>query len=246
MNDRMKFIARLSLHSIFDNGRHILIQTALIAVLTSSPLQVWAEYEPPLPKDSAPWVGNTRSGTPCQGKAQGYGPYDYTNPIHRGDPLQTVEVAHFTPKVERLESGERSGKDPIGDIDYTLRAFPNHHRALYSLITYYFKFTNFHNERKIYPECYLQRALNFKRDDGNVLLLFGLYLHKSGALVDAQKKYKEAEKLMPNSAELHYNMGLLYFDLKDFANSKKYGIRAYELGYPLPGLRKKLKQAGHW
>jgi len=206
---------------------------------------VWATV-PPLPKDSAPWVGNTLSGAPCQGKGQGYGPYDYTNPNHRGNILKIVEQHHFTPKVEYLESGETTGKNPIGDIDYTLRAFPNHHRALYSLINYYFKQTNLYKKSDIYPECYLQRALNFKLNDGNVWLLFGLYLHKSGALVPAQQKYKEAEKIMPNSAELHYNMGLLYFELKDFASSKKYAIRAYELGYPLPGLRKKLKQAGHW
>ena len=64
----------------------------------------------------------------CGSLENAYGPYDYRT--DRGNRLYLVESAHFTPVVESLISG-LSG--PLGaELDYTLRAFPNHHRALIS------------------------------------------------------------------------------------------------------------------
>ena len=55
-----------------------------------------------------------------------FGPFDYRTATK--DKLKLVESYHFTPKVESLIGGQ-SGT--LGaDIDYTLRAFPNHPRAL--------------------------------------------------------------------------------------------------------------------
>ena len=86
----------------------------------------------PLPaiaaKGFAPWVGNTFQETPCVGRKQGYGPYDYTQRAALAHNLSIVENFHFTPNVENLRKGE-NGSVP-GDIDYTLSAWPNHHRAL--------------------------------------------------------------------------------------------------------------------
>lgn len=47
------------------------------------------------------------------------------------------------------------------------------------------------------------------------------------------------------SAEIQYFLGLALLKLKDFDNAKLHAKRAYELGYPLPGLRRKLAAAGH-
>ncbi|MBK8750852.1 MAG: hypothetical protein IPL99_04020 [Candidatus Competibacteraceae bacterium] len=43
-----------------------------------------------------------------------------------------------------------------------------------------------------------------------------------------------------------FGMGLLYFDLKQYGLAKQYAQKAYQLGYPLPGLRKKLASVGQW
>lgn len=48
------------------------------------------------------------------------------------------------------------------------------------------------------------------------------------------------------SSEIHYNLGLLYFELKEMDNAVAYAKKAYEEQYPLPGLQEKLKRAGHW
>ena len=60
----------------------------------------------------------------------GYGPYDYTNPIHFREKLPIVEGAHFDAGVESLRGHLKKNAGTLdGDLDYTLRAFPNHHRA---------------------------------------------------------------------------------------------------------------------
>lgn len=73
----------------------------------------------------------------CGSLQNAFGPFDYRDPEARGEPLRLVESAHFTPSVESLVKGN-SGT-VAGDLDYTLRAFPNHHRALYSVAQYAFR-----------------------------------------------------------------------------------------------------------
>jgi tetratricopeptide (TPR) repeat protein len=99
-------------------------------------------------------------------------------------------------------------------------------------------------------ECYFETAITFAEKynlhDGNTRNVYGVYLHKRGELDAALKQYKQAENLLPNSAEVHYNLGLLYVDKKDFKNAQFHAEKAYRLGHPLPGLRNKLIAAGVW
>ena len=54
------------------------------------------------------------------------------------------------------------------------------------------------------------------------------------------------ENLSPEDYNTHYNLGLLYFDKKNFAKSKEHAKIAYDQGFPLPGLKNKLTKAGQW
>lgn len=47
------------------------------------------------------------------------------------------------------------------------------------------------------------------------------------------------------SAELQYALGLSYLDAKQYEEAREHARKAYELGYPLPGLRDKLRTAGY-
>jgi hypothetical protein len=49
---------------------------------------------------------------------------------------------------------------------------------------------------------------------------------------------------MPNSAEVHYNFGLLYVATGELDLAVEHANRAYGLGFPLPGLRRMLANAG--
>lgn len=190
--------------------------------------------------------GKDLSGKPCSGGQQGYGPYDYTNQGNHRRRLPIVEEFHFTPAVEGLRHGQSSLL--LHDIDYTIRAFPNHHRALFALIR--FVTEPGHPKEGVgdlrsQPECYLQRALRFKPDDGKVMLLYGLYLHRLGKLAEAEHQYRAAVKQMPRSSEAHYNLGLLLTDMERYQEAVPEARKAYQLGYPLSGLRRRLAEAGH-
>lgn len=189
------------------------------------------------------WVGQDFKGAPCEGEDTGYGPYDYTNPRHRKQNLKIVEIHHFTREVEALERGKSSHL--VEDLDYTLRAFPNHHRALYSVIRYGRKQRRRHGELWSPPECYLQRAIAYRPKDAKARLLYGIYLHKHEKMDDAREQYGLAIKLSPNSAEAHYNLGLLLADMALYEEARAEAIKAYALGYPLPGLKQRLESEGY-
>jgi len=86
----------------------------------------------------APWVGLDLNGINCTGRGQGYGPFDYRTATEFQRHI--VEVRHFTPDMELLKGGKAGGISPIleipSNLDYTLSALPNHHRALLTAIRF--------------------------------------------------------------------------------------------------------------
>ncbi len=199
----------------------------------------------PAAAERAPWVGQEFSGAPCDGQATGFGPFDYTNPTHVREKLAIVERNHFTSKVSSLQGGESGGL--LSDIDYTLRAFPNHHRALYTLIRLSTReaLEQRLDQWRTPPECYLQRAVNFAPEDGRAHTLFGIYLHERGMHERAEAKYRRAIALQARAPEAHYNVGLLLLEMERYEEARRHARKAYSQGYPLPGLRRKLADAGH-
>ena len=71
-----------------------------------------------------------------------------------------------------------------------------------------------------------------------------MYLHRAGDFNNALKNYKQALAMNDNNVEIHYNIGLLYFDLEDYALAAEHAAEAYNRGYPLPGLKNKLATVG--
>lgn len=193
------------------------------------------------------WSGETLKGRPCQGFGQGPGPYDYRDPQLqkrvKGEHLEIVEKFHFNSNVENLIKGINS---PIpGDHDYTLRAFPNHHRALWSLMRFYQGKGKGRQFKYPPPECYFQRALVFQPKDTTVLMLYAIYLQRNRLFEKADKYYKKSLEINEKQAETHYNYGMLLIEMKKNDLAIIHARRAYELGYPLPGLRDRLEQAGY-
>ena len=172
------------------------------------------------------------------------GPFDYTDNRQRTEELPIVENYHFTADVESLNKGATS-EFIMHDLDYTLRASPNHHRALYAVLKYQLK-KNWIKGRYRTAECYFVRANKFQPKDGVPYMLHAIFLHKKKKLKSALEQYILAQGLLPDSAEIPYNIGLLYIDMKEYKSALKYAKRAYKLGYPLPGLREKLRKLGSW
>lgn len=196
-------------------------------------------------------VALAQAGT-AQGAAFGcgdlgnpFGPFDYR--IVPTDSRRVVEQHHFTARVETLQQGQSSNLG--GDIDYTLRAMPNHPRALMSMARLSIK------EKKERPsganysaECYFDRAIRFVPDDPMPHLIYAIYLQEHGRPAEVKQQLKIAEELRkdPTSYDLDYNLGLLYLDVGDYERARIAAKRAYALGAPFPALKRKLKAAGKW
>lgn len=203
---------------------------------------------------SAPWVGESFRGVVCNGSnPSNFGPWDYTrNQNH----LSVVHKAHFTSKVEQLRGGENA-TGPTSDIDYVLKVFPNHHRALNSAIRFHSR-----NKRKGYKayqdkgmtgyslrspvECYLQRAINYSPNDAVSIMLYASLLYQEGNLELSLQNYKKARGLSPNSTNIEYNYALLLVDLQQYEEARSIAKKLYTAGFPLPGLKNKLIRADQW
>ena len=186
----------------------------------------------------------TENELQCGSLSSSFGPFDYR--ISSQDKKKLVEGAHFTREVEQLIRG-RTSQDPAGDLHYTLSVFPNHPRALRSMMEWGLKKKTDHPRDAKWPIwCYFDRAIRFQPDDAQVRMLFGIYLQRKGKFSEAIQQLTEAEKLASDNANLYYNMGLVYLDLGDSSKALEHAHRAYSMNFPLEGLRNRLKRAGKW
>lgn len=190
------------------------------------------------------WTGVDLAGKPCAGEPQGYGPYDYTNAQHRKEKLPVVERAHFTSYVENLVQEEGEGSAVVADLDYTLRAFPNHHRALYAMMRYQLRGAGL--KAKTPMECYFIRALVFKSDDYRTMLLYANYLEKRSKYNLAINIYKLALAVENTPPIINYNLGLLYVKLKEYAKAAEQAKIAYNRGIKKSKLARQLSAVNHW
>jgi len=183
----------------------------------------------------------------CGNLDNAYGPYDYRKSAGElAFNLKLVESAHFTADVENGVKGKSSTL--AGDLDYTLRAFPNHPAALNTVIRVAAR-----DRKSVYlpqgyrpVECYFDRAVRFAPDDAVTHTLYGSFLLSMGREAEALPKYQTAVQLDPDNPSTNYNLGLVYYKIKDMVNANKYAQIAYALEFPLPGLKNLLVQAGKW
>lgn len=186
----------------------------------------------------------------CPILQHGYGPYDYRTASKQQ--LALVEGAHFFPNVENLRDGTPHPNRgyPIvagGEIDYTLRAFPNHHRALLALSKLAQRDKSERPKGVKAPvDCYFKAAMNFRDDDSYVYLIYGIHLSRSNRMAEAIEYFDKAKALGDDSANLHYNLGLAYYHAKRYPEALSEAHQAYAAGFPLDGLKNLLARSGHW
>ena len=60
-------------------------------------------------------------------------------------------------------------------------------------------------------ECYFDRAMRFRPDDGTVRMVYADFLSKRGRNKEALEQLEKAQALAGDSANLHYNIALAYF-----------------------------------
>lgn len=194
----------------------------------------------------SPSVFSAQKGMYCGELQNAFGPFDYMQRFNFSEKLSVVEEHHFTSDVENLIRGN-TGTTPAGDLDYTLRAWPNHHRALASLTKYSIREKSTQIPGLKYPvECYFDRAIRMNTKDAQVRSIYSAFLSHQGRNKEALEQLDVAVNLEPDNPVFLYNLGLQHFKMKHYEKADEYAKRAYVLDFPLPGLRNKLKQAGKW
>jgi len=171
----------------------------------------------------------------------GYAPFDY-----RVNKLEAVERVHFPPHVEALIRGNTT--NVIGaDINYMLGKVPNHHRALLSLVRLGERLkTDKIPGTKGPVGCYFERALSFRSDDTTVRLIYATFLSKHAREPEASRQLELAAKDAGDNPFTHYNIGMVYFDMKNYDRALAQAQKAYGLGFSSPHLRDQLIAAGKW
>ena len=169
-------------------------------------------------------------------------PEDYRRPSKR---LALVEAYHFTPAVESLLRPMQGSFG--GDINYTLWGYPNHHRALATLVRLGIR------ERTDKPrgsqftiDCYFRRALRFASDDHIVRMLYADYLGKVDRKDDARAHLAYVAAEAGDNPLTHRNLGLIYLELGAYDEALVQAHRAERLGMPPGPLRAALERAGRW
>jgi tetratricopeptide (TPR) repeat protein len=79
-------------------------------------------------------------------------------------------------------------------------------------------------------------------------IALGLFLRANKDLPGARNAFEHGIEAVGEdaSAELNYDLALVLLELKENERAAKFARKAYELGYPLPGLRNKLIRMGLW
>lgn len=171
-----------------------------------------------------------------------YGPYDY---VTEHGKLIIVESAHFPPRVEALVSGSTGTLG--GDLSYTLNASPNHHRALMALMRLGVKTKSSQPHDIRFPiDCYFDRALRFKPNDGVVRTVYGLWLGKSARMPLALEQLRIVSERNSDNALLQMSVGLAYLELNQIEEARKQAELVISLGLRPTALIDGLKRKNSW
>ena len=172
------------------------------------------------------------------------GPFDYRNPPH--EKLQVVEHHHFNHNVETLRAGQSTVN--IGaDIDFVLRYFPNHPRALNAMARLAARDKTDRPRGSTYTmACWFDRAVRKAPEDTYVRLLYGIWLAKRGEKDLAREQLRVVADTEDRSPNMTYNLGLAYYEIGEYEKALEAAHEAARQGFPLPGLKGMLSKVGKW
>ena len=187
------------------------------------------------------WAGMVHAEN-CGSLFTHYGPFDYRTDR---DKLPVVENYHFRPEVEALVRSRKM--DLPGQLNYTLHAFPNHHRALMALIRYSRQEKSAQPKKVAYSvDCYFDRALRFRPNDTTVRMIFAQYLASTGRQSAAMEQLNQAVEFAGDNGWTHYNIGLVYLELGRYEQAQVQALRAQSLGFDGEELKSQLQSKGQW
>jgi tetratricopeptide (TPR) repeat protein len=169
---------------------------------------------------------------------------DYYNPGTGTDDraiFEQVHSYHLQPGIEKMTKGTTDRG--YGDFLFILQGFPNSPQALNLMSELC---VNKMKSAKCDADPFFERAVAINPKIATTYVLYGIHLQRKGKHTEAIEKFNQALALQPNSVNAHYNMGLIYVDLKQYELANRHAQVAYALGAQLPGLHDKLVKVGKW
>jgi tetratricopeptide (TPR) repeat protein len=95
-------------------------------------------------------------------------------------------------------------------------------------------------------ECWFDRALRFRPDDTTVRMIYSTYLSKNKRIPEAVAQLEQASTIAKDNSFTHYNIGLIYFDMKIYDQALAQAHRASALGFSRTELRDMLESVKQW
>ena len=94
---------------------------------------------------------------------------------------------------------------------------------------------------------YLDRALAAQPKDARAYVGMALLQRDMKKLEAARDTLLRGDAAVEGkSVEIHYNLGLVLLEMGELDRAYEYASKAYAAGYPLTGLKDRLKKAGAW
>lgn len=191
-------------------------------------------------------TGQAREGRCGNPFVNHFGPFDF-----RTAPAATrklVEDFHFTVGIESMtRPATTMFHEMARDVEYTLRVFPNHHRALITMGRLADRFKSDPPPGiDLSVECWFERALRFTPDDTVARSLYAQFLHRRGRKGEAISQLDTASGQAGGSALSLHNIGLVFLEFGEFDKALAQAHRAATLGLTNSRLEAALRARGRW
>lgn len=156
--------------------------------------------------------------------------------------LKNNEEHHLRKAEMQLDSGNSHLVQYVKqDLQYMLVRWPNHPKALQMVTTIALQ-----TKDSGYAIKWFEKAVDAFPSVYQTHTLYGIFLYRIEKYGKATIQFRKAVELNPNSSETNYNLGLALVAEHKYEEANKYAQRAYTMGYPLDGLRNKLKKVNAW
>jgi tetratricopeptide (TPR) repeat protein len=132
------------------------------------------------------------------------------------------------------------------ELNYTLERIPPSHSIHH---TFTLASARLRYLRGDPASCFslIENVLAVAPDYAEAYSVYSAYLYKEGEYKRAREVLERGmREVAEPTAEMHYFLGLILLRQDDYDAARVQAEEAYRLGYPLPGLRRKLQALGHW
>lgn len=175
-----------------------------------------------------------------------FGPWDYRTASKKN--IDAVEDYHFGPGIESMTRPKTTMKHEMAkDVSYVLHVFPNHHRALMTMVKLGEKYKSDPPPGvTLSIDCYFDRAIRFRPDDTVVRSIYARFLNKNKRKDEAMRQLEMALTYVKDNPASHHTIGAVYLELGEFDRALTQAHTARAMGLQWPELENALKAAGHW